>query len=189
MTSVDSSVPSDPRETIRSEQPADASAVRSLLLDAFDDDVPARLVEGLRGSPADAPRLAFIAVVGARTVGYVKLTWVTVHGVPGFRALNLTPVAVAPDHQGRGIARRLIEHALVVADETTEAPLVIIEGDPAHYHRYGFRRASSVGIERPSPRIPDAAFQFLPLESYDPKVHRGAVEYPRLFHELHATGP
>jgi putative acetyltransferase len=177
------------RVTIRQEEPADAPAVHELLLTAFDDDVPARLVEGLRGSLADAPELAFVAVVDEQVVGYVKLSWLTVDGSPTFQALNLTPVAVTPAHQGRGIARQLIEHALGVADTATDAPLVVLEGDPAHYHRYGFQRASSAGIGRPSPRIPDVAFQFVPLSRYEPHQHRGDATYPAVFHELGAIGP
>jgi putative acetyltransferase len=189
MMETGTSAAGDEREIIRTEEPSDAPAVRSVLLAAFGDDVPARLAEGLRGSQADAPGLAFVAVVGERVVGYVKLSWITVNGTPEFRALNLTPVAVVPDHQGRGVARRLIEHAVEIAEATTEAALIVLEGDPAHYRRYGFRRASPAGIQRPSPRIPDAAFQFLPLSRYDAEMHRGTVEYPSVFYELDAIGP
>lgn len=189
MATTDDRAGSADEVAIRVEAAADVPAIRALLLDAFDDDVPARLVDGLRDSRADAPGLAFVAVAVGRVVGYVKLSWVAVDAASPFQALNLTPVAVAPDHQGRGIARRLIEHALHVAETATEAPLVVLEGDPAHYHRYGFRRASTAGVERPSPRIPDAAFQFVPLRRYDPDTHRGAVVYPAVFHDLDAIGP
>ena len=175
---------------IRTEAAEDHDAVRMLLIDAFDgDDVPARLVELLRDSSANAPGMAFVATVGERIVGYAKLTCLEIHGDPSFVALNLTPVGVAADHQGRDIGRMLVEHALRAAEERSDVPLVILEGDPRHYHRYGFRRASAVGIERPSPRIPDAAFQFAPLSRYHPEQHRGRAEYPPPFHELDAFGP
>ncbi len=175
---------------IRNEAAEDHDAVRMLLLDAFNgDDVPSRLVELLRDSSANVPGMAFVATVGERIVGYAKLTILEIHGDRSFVALNLTPVGVAADHQGRGIGRMLVEHALRAAEEESAAPLVIVEGDPSHYQRYGFRRASAADIERPSPRIPDAAFQFRPLSRYHPDQHRGRAEYPQPFHELDAFGP
>jgi putative acetyltransferase len=169
---------------IRRETPEDHKMVRALLLDAFDDDLPARLVELLRASDADAPGLAFVATDGDEIIGYVKLSWVEVDGTEPYHTLNLTPVAIAAPHRGQGHARALIEHALEAAETRTEAPLVFIEGDPRHYHRYGFRRASEAGIERPAPSIPDAAFQFVPLTRYRVTRHRGKATYPPPFHEL-----
>ncbi len=175
---------------IRSESAEDHDAVRGLLLDAFDgDDVPARLVELLRDSSVNVPGMAFVALVEERLVGYAKLTHLDIHGDRSFVALNLTPVGVATAHQGRGIGRMLVEHALRAAEEGSDVPLVILEGDPRHYHRYGFRRASGAGIERPSSSIPDAAFQFAPLSRYQAEHHRGRAEYPQPFHELQAYGP
>lgn len=175
---------------IRPEVTADHDAVRVLLVDAFDgDDVPARLVELLRVSSANVPGMAFVATVGQCIVGYAKLTQLEINGDASFVALNLTPVGVASAHQGRGIGRMLVEHSLRAAEEGSDAPLVILEGDPRHYHRYGFRQASAAGIERPSSIIPDAAFQFAPLSRYRPEQHRGRAEYPQPFHELHAYGP
>lgn len=173
---------------IRTETPDDQAVVRGLLLDAFDDDIPARLVELLRTSAVDRPELSFVAVSDDRVVGYVKLSDVELHGDRRFVALNLTPLAVATDSQGRGIGRSLVEHALHAAENVSSDPLVILEGDPRHYHRYGFRRASAAGIERPSPTIPDAAFQFIALSRYDPSVHSGRVAYPAPFHELGLLG-
>ena len=86
------------------------------------------------------------------------------------------------------MARSLVEHALRAADRAG-APFVVVEGDPAHYHRYGFRTASAHGLRRPSPLIPDAAFQVRPLTGFDPQAHVGDVRYPDPFLELHAFGP
>lgn len=173
---------------IRTETPDDHAAVRALLLDAFEESIPARLVELLRASPVDRPELSFVAVDTGRIVGYVKLSDVEIRGDRRFVALNLTPLAVATDRQGGGIGRSLIEHALRAAEDASDAPFVILEGDPRHYHRYGFRRASTAGIERPSPNIPDAAFQFVALSRYDPTVHRGKVDYAEPFERLGLLG-
>jgi putative acetyltransferase len=176
---------------IRQERSDDHDAVDGLLRAAFvDDDVPARLASLLRERGLHEPELTFVADDEGRIVGHVMLSRLAVarDGDAGLEALNLTPLAVAPDAQGRGIGRRLVEHAVRMA-ATTTYPLVILEGDPRHYHRYGFRTASAAGLTRPSERIPDEAFMFLPLPAYDPVVHRGAVAYPAPFHELDAFGP
>jgi predicted N-acetyltransferase YhbS len=52
--------------------------------------------------------------------------------------------------------------------------------DPRYYSRFGFRRASELGLERPREQIPEIAFQALPLAAYDPGL-RGKVVYPPPF--------
>lgn len=101
--------------------------------------------------------------------------------------LTLTPLAVAAPYRGRGVARRLVEHGLAVCAGRSE-PLVVLEGDPAMYVRLGFRPAARLGIERPSERIPEPAFQVVALPAYDPGL-RGRVEYPAYFYEVGAVGP
>ncbi|HSK22080.1 MAG TPA: GNAT family N-acetyltransferase [Egicoccus sp.] len=168
--------------------------------------MPAELVARLRVSPWYLPESSFVAVVGDEIAGFVMLSRLEVD-VPGpdtapslfehpavlagpatFEALNLSPLAVAPAHQGRGIGRALVEHAVAAANET-DTPFVILEGDPAHYRRYGFEPASTARLYPPSPLIPDAAFMFLPLRGFDPRRHAGLVRYPDPFMELNAFGP
>jgi putative acetyltransferase len=162
---------------IRRERSDDHDAVDGLLRAAFvDDGVPAPLASLLRERGLHEPALTFVADHDGRIVGHVMLSRLRVgrDDDAGFEALNLTPLAVAPDAQGHGLGRRLVEHAVRMAG-TTGYPLVILEGDPRHYHRYGFRTASAAGLTRPSERIPDEAFMFLPLPAHDAGVHRGAV--------------
>ncbi|MBS3940232.1 MAG: GNAT family N-acetyltransferase [Actinobacteria bacterium] len=170
-----------------------------MLLAAFDDDVQAMLVARLRESAVFVPGLALVAVVDEAVVGFAMISRLEIEvpapplspslfehpavlaGPATFEALNLSPLAVTPAYQGRGIGRDLVEHAVAAADRAG-APLLVVEGDPAHYHRYGFRTASEVGLRRPSPLIPDAAFQVRPLGSFDPSVHVGDVRYPAVRH-------
>jgi putative acetyltransferase len=58
--------------------------------------------------------------------------------------------------------------------------VVIVEGIPAYYPRFGFERARLHGIEPPSPHIPDAAFMMLRLANYDPSL-RGDIVYSPAF--------
>jgi putative acetyltransferase len=88
-------------------------------------------------------------------------------------------MSVRPDRQRQGVGRALVEAALAAADERGE-PLVLVEGVPAYYPRFGFRSATELGLERPDPRIPDAAWMVCPLRAYDPTL-RGRVIYPSFF--------
>lgn len=54
---------------------------------------------------------------------------------------------------------------------------MIVEGAPRYYSRFGFVRATELGLERPYASIPEEAFQALPLPAYDDRV-RGKVVYP-----------
>jgi predicted N-acetyltransferase YhbS len=50
----------------------------------------------------------------------------------------LSPMAVAPDRQGRGIGQRLLRHALTALG-AAGVDVAITYGDPAFYGRVGFR--------------------------------------------------
>jgi predicted N-acetyltransferase YhbS len=68
---------------------------------------------------------------------------------------TLSPLAVLPEHQGRGVGRALIAHSLqVLADRSV--PLVFLEGSPGYYARSGFGPGGELGFRKPSLRIPDA---------------------------------
>jgi putative acetyltransferase len=101
--------------------------------------------------------------------------------------LCLSPLSVAPEFRGQGIARKLVTHGLAALQSRPE-PLVVLEGDPAMYSRFGFRPASEFGAERPSDLIPEAAFQAVPLPAYRPELS-GRVEYPQYFFDIGAVGP
>jgi len=76
--------------------------------------------------------------------------------------------------------------ALSAADDRGEA-LVVLEGDPAFYRRFGFEHSKSHGItiDLPSWAPPEAA-QVVRLRSYNPHdpTLRGAVVYSIAFDGL-----
>jgi putative acetyltransferase len=91
------------------------------------------------------------------------------------RLLQLSPLSVAPDRQGTGIGAALTRESLRLADERGE-PLVLVLGHPTYYPRFGFRPASSLGLQAPNPEWPDEAFMAVPLSGYDPTL-RGRVTF------------
>jgi putative acetyltransferase len=78
----------------------------------------------------------------------------------GGRVLMLSPLGVRPDRQRQGIGSALVAEGLRRARERGE-PVVIVEGDPRYYSRFGFRRASELGLHDPHEGIPDGAYQAL----------------------------
>jgi putative acetyltransferase len=80
---------------------------------------------------------------------------------------TLSPLAVIPERQRRGIGSALIRHGLRHLDDRG-VPLVFLEGDPRYYSRAGFGPADKLGFRKPSLRIPDAGFQVIALSAYEP---------------------
>ncbi len=100
----------------------------------------------------------------------------------------LSPLATRPDRQGRGIARALVDAALATARARGEA-MVVLEGNPALYARFGFVAAADLALRRPSERIPERAFQVVVLD--DDAVASmlpGRLVYPRAFWDTGSVG-
>ena len=160
--------------TVRAERSEDHEAIAAVVEAAFGSPDEARLVEGFRASAGYLPELALVAEEGGEVVGHVMFTRTEL--VDGTGILMLSPLAVRPDRQRTGVGTELVREGLRVSAERTE-PLVIVEGDPRYYSRFGFVAASELGLERPYERIPEPAFQALRLPAYVDRA-RGRVVYP-----------
>jgi putative acetyltransferase len=68
----------------------------------------------------------------------------------------LSPVAVLPERQRRGVGSALIRHGLQLLDRRA-VPAVFLEGSPQFYGRLGFEPAIAAGFRKPSLRIPSEA--------------------------------
>ncbi|MEJ6388758.1 GNAT family N-acetyltransferase [Gymnodinialimonas ulvae] len=162
----------DVQLTIRHEAPEDHTAVHALTLAAFDGDAGLpELVENLRRAEAPFPTLSLVATYADNVpVGHAMLSHAWLDGPERLiDALILSPLAVEPDHQRRGIGTALIKAALTAAD-ARGSPFVILEGSPTYYGARGFEPAGALGIRRPSLRIPERAFQVARLSAYNPSM-------------------
>jgi len=159
---------------VRTERSDDHEAVAAVVGAAFGSPVEPRLVEGFRASAGYLAELALVAEDDDEVVGHVMFTLTEL--ADGTSILMLSPLAVRPDRQRRGVGTALVREGLRVSAERTE-PLVIVEGDPKYYSRFGFVAASELGLERPYESIPEAAFQARPLPAYVERA-RGRVVYP-----------
>jgi putative acetyltransferase len=129
------------------------------------------------------PELSLVAVEGGTVVGHAILSYVGLQHRPD-RLLELGPIAVAPEHQRRGVGAALVREALARADRRQE-PLVLVLGHPAYYPRFGFRPAAELGLHPPDEKIPRDAFMAIPLAAHDPRLE-GRVVFPPAFAEAEA---
>jgi len=163
---------------IRRERHEDEAEISRLIEAAFGDGDVARFAEQIRASPGYVPELAFVVEEEGEIVAHTMLSKVRLDGLD-VDLLILTPMSVRPDRQRQGVGAALVVAALAAADERGE-PLVLVEGIPAYYPRFGFESAAALGLEPPEEGIPDAAWMVCPLRAYDPAL-RGRVVYPSFF--------
>jgi putative acetyltransferase len=133
-------------------------------------------VEALRASEAWIEGLSIVAEdPDGVVVGHALLTRCHVEGTP---ALALAPCAVLPGVQRSGAGSAAIRAGLAAARDMGEN-LVLVVGHADYYPRFGFTRASALGI-RPSFDVPDEAVMALAL---DPRAEtpRGLIAYPPPF--------
>ena len=163
---------------IEAEQEADHAAVEDVVRRAFERPEVAHMVAAIRASPRFRPGLALVARVGDRVAGFVMLSGTDVVDDAGRRReiLTLTPLAVAPEYERRGIGSALVRAALQEAERRGE-PLVVLQGSPRYYGSLGFKSAAEHGISIDLPERARRGAQVYLLSRYDPRI-RGRVEYP-----------
>ena len=154
---------------------------------AFDDDAIGDLLDDLHDSWAWEDSLSFVAVEDSELIGHVLYSRGFVDAPTRMLdVLVLSPIAVVPRHQGRGVGGALITRTLERLQSRAE-PLVFLEGSPRYYPRFGFESASNLGFTSPSERIPDAAFMVHLLPTYEPWM-RGRLVYSDAFWRNDAVG-
>ncbi|HYO40377.1 MAG TPA: N-acetyltransferase [Nocardioidaceae bacterium] len=174
--------------TVREETPDDMVVVRRVVSGAFGGEDVADLLDAVRESVAWLG-LSFVAVeTDGSVVGHVSYTrgWLD---APArlVEVLVLSPLSVRPDRQGAGVGTRLVIESLRRL-RTRAEPLVFLEGDPGYYSRLGFVPGSSLRLTAPSARIPEGAFQVMPLPGFEPRWMHGALVYPDVWWRHDAVG-
>ena len=172
---------------IRPAAEGDRADVHRVVVTAFGDEGSevSAMVEALEA--AGHVRSSLVAVVDGRVVGHVMLS----HAWLDCRerlvdVLVLSPLAVAPSHQGKGVGTALLEAAVAEAGHLG-APAVFLEGDPGYYGPRGWERGSDRGFTAPSARIPGPAFQVRTLEGWQSWM-TGAVVYVEALWALDVVG-
>ncbi|MDO5503922.1 MAG: GNAT family N-acetyltransferase [Actinomycetia bacterium] len=170
--------------TQREDELAEVQAVNDL---AFGDtEAIGALVAALLEGNAVGGR-SYVAVADEQIVGHTMLSTCWLDARERLLTIPvLSPLAVHPEHQGKGVGRALVRYAVEQAAQDLEIG-VLLEGDPALYGRWGFEPAEAYGLLRPSRRIPWPAFQWIRLPAHEPWM-RGQVIYPPQFWSHDAVG-
>jgi putative acetyltransferase len=160
---------------IRSENPADAPAIRSVVTAAFRD---APRSHGNEADIVDALRvdsvltISLVAEDEGRIFGHVAFSPVTVNSqeVGWF---GLGPVAVLVERRRRGIGTALIEAGLKRLEELGARGCVVL-GNPAYYRRFGFESDRRL-------RFADVSSEYFQRLVIDGEPPQGVVNYPPAF--------
>lgn len=127
---------------IRPETAEDKAAIDHVIAAAFGDGRFSRSVRHLRRASHDAS-LSFVTTLHDEVTGHNKVIgsiryWPILVG--GRTQLLLGPLAVLPEHRGKGFGKALVAHSLSVA-ETTSYDFILISGEPDYFPRFGFEPA------------------------------------------------
>jgi putative acetyltransferase len=144
------------------------------------EDIPS-LVEELRAGGFDVPSLSLVATAGNQVAGHVMNSWVGIDGLD-VRLLQLSPLGVLPELQGQGFGSALVRASIAGARVLGE-PLLLVEGNPRYYGRFGFVRADELGLLPPPEALYEWAFQVAVLDEAI-ALPQGRIVYPPPFRRV-----
>jgi putative acetyltransferase len=149
---------------IRVERPEDIPAIQLVNERAFGRRDEGDIVDRLREGCPD-----FLSLVAEPPDGGVAgAILFTPAGVesPDRRidGMLLGPLAVLPERQRQGIGSALVRRGLELLRERG-CPFVVLVGHPEYYPRFGFERASALGLVCPWDGVPDEAWMACILDA------------------------
>jgi len=111
-------------------------------------------VNQLRKNENYIPELALVAEEDGKLVGHIMLTRMQIiDGDSKYETLLLGPISVLLEFRNKGIGSQLIKESFRRAKQMQYGSVVLV-GDPAYYHRFGFRPSVDFNIKYAHP-IPD----------------------------------
>ena len=167
---------------IRTEIKNDYKHVFNLNYLAFKDrDDEAKLVERIRFSNYFIRELSLVAEEQGEIVGHALFSKAKIIRENGEKeVLVLSPVAVNPSVQKKGIGSNLIEEGLRRAKDLGYG-LVFLMGHPTYYPKFGFQPAKQFGIELTQFNVPDDVFMVCELIDGELQQTHGELRYPPAF--------
>jgi predicted N-acetyltransferase YhbS len=143
---------------IRQEKPEEFSEIYNLVKTAFQtakvtNGKEQDFVNSLRSSSNYIPELALVAEENGKLIGHIMLTKMYIDDNDKTETLYLAPISIALEYRNKGMGSDLIKASFKLAKEMGYKSVFLV-GDPAFYHRFGFKAAIDFGVEH-EPDIPD----------------------------------
>ena len=158
-----------PGLNIREEREADHRAVEEITREAFWNRYEPGcnehwLVHLLRQEPGFQPWHSLVAEYDGHVIGHALFSPAEIRLDAGRHhpVLVLGPLTVLPAAHHRGIGSALMRAAVKAAAEHGTTA-ILLTGDPAYYHRFGFVSASRFGIRLPGMSQGEEAAFFMAL--------------------------
>jgi putative acetyltransferase len=165
---------------IRAEKENDRDVVYAVNVLAFETPSEANLVDMLREQAR--PVVSLVAEDNGQVIGHIMFSPVALSGYPDLKVMGLAPMAVAPEHQRKGIGSALVRAGLEQCRQLGFAAVVVL-GHPDYYTRFGFSPASRFGIDSEY-EVPEAAFMAMELQPDTLRGKAGRVKYHAAFNNL-----
>jgi len=165
---------------IRVEEPRDRAAIHAVNVSAFETPAEANLVDALRERAQ--PFVSLIAEDSGVIVGQIALSPVGLADHPELQIMGLAPMAVAPEHQRKGIGSALVRAGLEQCKRLGFGAVVVL-GHPAYYPRFGFMSSAHFGIACEY-EVPEDVFMVVELQPGFLRGASGKVKYHAAFGDV-----
>ena len=162
---------------IRAEKENDRDAVYAVNVSAFETPSEANLVDALLEQAQ--PVVSLVAEDNGEVVGHIMFSPVSLSDYPDLKVMGLAPMAVAPEHQRKGIGSALVRAGLEQCEQLGYAAVVVL-GHPEYYPRFGFSPSSRFGIYSEY-EIPEDVFMAMELQPGALSGKTGKVKYHAAF--------
>jgi putative acetyltransferase len=165
---------------IRDEEQKDWPAVRTVNMSAFGRPDEANLVDVLRDQVS--PILSLVAESKGAIVGHIMFSPVSLTGHPTLRIMGLAPMAIAPEHQRKGIGTALVRAGLERCKQLGFGAVVVL-GHPDYYPRFGFSSSVCFGLSCEY-KVPANVFMVMELQDGFLRGASGTIKYHNSFGDL-----
>ena len=164
---------------IRKEEENDHKNIYEVNRLAFEQENESKLIEKIRIGGNFIPDLSLVADINNRIVGHILFSKIKIIRNSIFETLALSPMAVLPELQKRGIGSNLINRGMEKAKELGFDSIIVL-GHKDYYPKFGFKRASKWNIKCCF-EVPDEVFMAVELINGALKGKEGTIEYPDEF--------
>jgi putative acetyltransferase len=165
---------------IRAEEPRDWAAVHAVNVAAFETAAEANLVDALREHAQ--PLVSLVAEDNGAIVGQIMFSPVSLSGHPALKIMGLAPMAVAPEHQRKGVGSALVRAGLERCTQLGCGAVVVL-GHPDYYPRFGFWPSTrfAIGCEY---EVPEDVFMVVELQAGFLRGASGQARYHAAFRDV-----